>query len=135
MITADSSVWIDYFGGRATPATQQLDAVLDDSSHDVVLLDLVLMEVLRGFRLDREWKLARDAFAALPVLNAGGEAVALKAAGLYRQLRSEGVTVRSSIDLMVGAWCIDNDCSLIHSDRDFAPMAGHGLQAWNPQGA
>lgn len=135
MITADSSVWIDYFGGRATPATQQLDAVLDDSSHDVVLLDLVLMEVLRGFRFDREWKLARDAFAALPVLNAGGEAVALKAAGLYRQLRSEGVTVRSSIDLMVGAWCIDNDCSLIHSDRDFAPMAGHGLQAWNPQGA
>ncbi len=135
MITADSSVWIDYFGGRATPATQQLDAVLDDSSHDVVLLDLVLMEVLRGFRVDREWKVARDAFAALPVLNAGGEAVALKAAGLYRQLRSEGVTVRSSIDLTVGAWCIDNDCSLIHSDRDFAPMAGHGLQAWNPQGA
>lgn len=135
MITADSSVWIDYFGGRATPATQQLDAVLDDSSHDVVLVDLVLMEVLRGFRFDREWKLARDAFAALPVLNAGGEAVALKAAGLYRQLRSEGVTVRSSIDLMVGAWCIDNDCSVIHSDRDFAPMAGHGLQAWNPQGA
>ena len=135
MITADSSVWIDYFGGRATPATQQLDAVLDDSSHDVVLLDLVLMEVLRCFRVDREWKVARDAFAALPVLNAGGEAVALKAAGLYRQLRSEGVTVRSSIDLTVGAWCIDNDCSLIHSDRDFAPMAGHGLQAWNPQGA
>ena len=71
MITADSSVWIDYFGGRATPATEQLDAVLDDSSHDVVLLDVVLMEVLRGFRFDREWQVARDAFAALPVLTAG----------------------------------------------------------------
>ena len=130
MITADSSVWIDYFAGSSNAATQQLDAVLDDSSHDVVLLDVVMMEVLRGFRFDREWRVARDAFAALSVHTAGGEKVAFKAAGLYRQLRSEGFTVRSSIDLMVGAWCIENDCSLIHSDRDFVPMSSHGLQFW-----
>ena len=134
MITADSSVWIDYFGGRATPATEQLDAVLDDSSHDVVLLDVVLMEVLRGFRFDREWQVARDAFAALPVLTAGGETVAMRAASLYRKLRSEGTTIRSSIDLLVGTWCIANQCGLIHSDRDFTPMVSHGLQVWSPQG-
>ena len=131
MITADSSVWIDYFAGRSTPASNELDAVLDDSSHDLVLLDVVMMEVLRGFRYDREWRVAKDAFSALPVQTAGGEKLAVKAAGLYRQLRSEGFTVRSSIDLMVGSWCIENDCTLIHSDRDFVPMAGHGLQVWN----
>ncbi len=130
MITADSSVWIDYFSGRSTSATQQLDAVLDDSSHDLVLLDVVMMEVLRGFRFDREWRVAKEAFTALQVQTAGGEKLAVKAAGLYRQLRSEGVTVRSSIDLMVGSWCIENDCTLIHSDRDFVPMSGHGLQFW-----
>lgn len=131
MITADSSVWIDYFAGRNTPASNELDAVLDDSSHDLVLLDVVMMEVLRGFRFDREWRVAKDAFSALSVQTAGGEKLAVKAAGLYRQLRSEGVTVRSPIDLMVGSWCIENDCTLIHSDRDFAPMAGHGLQVWS----
>ena len=131
MITADSSVWIDYFSGRSTVATQQLDAVLDDSGHDLVLLDVVMMEVLRGFRFDREWRFAKEAFAALPVQTAGGEKLAVKAAGLYRQLRSEGVTVRSSIDLMVGSWCIEKDCLLIQWDRDFAPMAGHGLQLWS----
>ncbi len=131
MITADSSVWIDYFAGRSTPASNELDAVLDDSSHDLVLLDVVMMEVLRGFRFDREWRVAKDAFNALPVQSAGGEKLAVKAAGLYRQLRSEGFTVRSSIDLMVGSWCIENDCTLIHSDRDFVPMAGHGLQVWS----
>jgi predicted nucleic acid-binding protein len=130
MITADSSVWIDYFAGRNTPASNELDAVLDDSSHDLVLLDVVMMEVLRGFRFDREWRVAKDAFSALPVQTAGGEKLAVKAAGLYRQLRSEGVTVRSSIDLMVGSWCIENDCTLIHGDRDFVPMAEHGLQFW-----
>ena len=131
MITADSSVWIDYLAGRSTAATTQLDAVLDDSSHDIVLLDVVLMEVLRGFRFDHEWRMARNAFAALPVLTAGGETVASKAASMYRSLRSEGVTVRSSIDLLIGAWCIENDCSLIHSDRDFDAMPSHGLQFWS----
>ncbi len=130
MITADSSVWIDYFCGRHSPATVRLDAVLDDSSHDLVLLDVVLMEVLRGFRFDHEWRVAHEAFAALSVQTAGGEVVARKAATLYRSLRAEGVTVRSSIDLLVGAWCIENDCGLIHNDRDFLPMARHGLQAW-----
>ena len=131
MITADSSVWIDYLGGRNTRAATQLDAVLDDSSHDIVLLDVVLMEVLRGFRFDHEWRVAKNAFAALPVLNAGGEAVASKAASMYRSLRSEGVTVRSAIDLLIGAWCIEHECSLIHSDRDFNAMNGHGLQFWS----
>ena len=132
MITADSSVWIDYLGGRNTPAASQLDAVLDDSSHDIVLLDVVLMEVLRGFRFDHEWRVAKDAFTVLPVHTAGGEVVATKAASMYRSLRSEGVTVRSSIDLLVGAWCIENECSLIHSDRDFDAMPTHGLQFWSP---
>ena len=131
MITADSSVWIDYFAGRSTPASNELDAVLDDSSHDLVLLDVVMMEVLRGFRYDREWRVAKDAFSALPVQMAGGDDLAVKAAGLYRRLRSEGFTVRSSIDLMVGSWCIENDCTLMHSDRDFVPMSEHGLQVWS----
>ena len=131
MITADSSVWIDYLGGRSTRAATQLDAVLDDSSHDIVLLDVVLMEVLRGFRFDHEWRVAKDAFAVLPVHTAGGEVVATKAASMYRSLRSEGVTVRSSIDLLIGAWCIEHGCSLIHSDRDFDAIPGHGLQIWS----
>jgi predicted nucleic acid-binding protein len=131
MITADSSVWIDYFNGRSTMAVGQLDAVLDDSSHDVVVLDVVLMEVLRGFQFDREWRLAHDSMMALPVVAAGGQKLALKAVALYRGLRSQGDTIRSSIDLMIGAWCIENHCSLIHSDRDFVPMVASGLQVWS----
>jgi len=128
MMTVDSSVWIGYLNGRDTPGTRALDAALDDSSNELVMLDLVLMEVLRGFRHDREWDLARQMFAPLPVATAGGEAVALRAAGLYRELRGVGTTVRSSIDLMVGAWCIENDCPLLHEDRDFDGM--RGLVPW-----
>ena len=130
MITADSSVWIDYLAGRSTPKARVLDNVLEDSSRDVVLLDVVLMEVLRGFRFEHEYKLANQVLSALPIQTAGGESVARSAAVLYRLLRKEGITVRSPIDLLVGSWCIHAGCALIHNDRDFAPMQQHGLQAF-----
>lgn len=133
MITADSSVWIDYLGGRETPKAQLLDEVLDDSSHDLVLLDVVLMEVLRGCRHDHEWRLANQALSDLPVHTAGGDVVARSAAALYGQLRKTGFTVRSPIDLLVGSWCISTGCELIHNDRDFVPMQQNGLLAFRSE--
>jgi len=122
VITADSSIWIDYFRGASTPHTEVLDDVLNDSSHELVLLDVVLMEVLRGFRYPHELRLAKQALSALPVVTAGGEEVAVLAADIYRDLRHKGLTVRSPIDLLVGAWCIRNECDLIQSDRDYDGM-------------
>jgi predicted nucleic acid-binding protein len=134
VITADSSVWIGYLNGQDSPQAAALDAALDDSANEIVLLDLVLLEVLRGFRGEREWRLARNLFSPLPVFTAGGESVALAAASMYRQLRRKGVTVRSSVDLLIGTWCIQNDCLLIHKDRDFDGMETlHGLQTWRSQ--
>ena len=130
MITADSSVWIDYLKGVDTTQSQLLDNVLNDSSRDFVLLDVVLMEVLRGYRFEHEWQLANRLLSRLSVQTAGGEKTARSAAALYRQLRKTGITVRSPIDLLVGSWCIESGCALIHNDRDFAPMEQHGLQAF-----
>jgi predicted nucleic acid-binding protein len=128
MITIDSSVWIDYFRGARTLQTNAVDTLFDDSSNDVIVLDVVLMEVLRGFRHTHEFAMADRLLSALPIITAGGEDVARAAAHMYRQLRGVGVTVRSSIDLLVGAWCIRERCALVHNDRDFAPMqAHHGL--------
>jgi len=122
VITADSSIWIDYFRGGATAQTEALDTVLNDSAQELVLLDVVLMEVLRGFRFPHELRLAKQALSALPVVTAGGETVALLAADIYRALRQKGRTVRSPIDLLVGAWCIHNDCDLVQNDRDYDGM-------------
>ncbi len=124
MITVDSSVWIEHFRGQATPAVARLRALLQEGVEDIVLLDLVLMEVLRGFVHDRDWRLARAALAALPLAAAGGETVAVRAADLYRRQRRRGITIRSAIDLMVAAWCIEHGCALLHADRDFDGIDG-----------
>jgi len=131
MITVDASVWIDYFNGQTTPQTDLLDDLLDKGSNELVLLDLVLMEVTRGFRYDRELATAQRILSFIPVMNAGGRALALEAAAHFRALRRVGITVRGAVDLMVGAWCIANDVVLLHSDRDFVGMAEHrGLSIW-----
>ena len=133
MITADGRVWIDYLAGRMPPKAQLLDQILEDSSRDVVLLDVVLMDVLRICRFEHEWRLTNEALSDLPVQIAGGKKTARSAAALYRQLRKTGITVRSPIDLLVGSCCIQSDCALIHNVRDLTPSQEHGLQAFTPE--
>jgi predicted nucleic acid-binding protein len=123
MITVDSSVWIDYLKGTNTSQTKQLDTMLGDSSLDFVILDVVLMEVLRGIRSDHEYKNTQVALTALPVHQAGGEKLATHAAQIYRKLRRDGQTVRSSIDLLLASWCLHSDADLLHNDRDFAVIS------------
>jgi predicted nucleic acid-binding protein len=131
VLVVDSSVWIDFFNGRNSVARYELRRLLDDGHTRLVVPDLVLYEVLRGFREERALRQARVLLQTLHVEDCGGENLALAAAGHYRHLRARGITVRSSIDVMVAAFCIENDYLLLHSDRDYDALAAHrGLRVW-----
>jgi len=131
VLVVDSSVWIDFFIDRPTAACDELDRLLADGQTRLVVPDLVLYEVLRGFREERALRQARLLLQTLSIEPCGGEALALAAAEHYRHLRARGITVRSSIDVMVAAFCIENDYLLLHSDRDYDAMAMHrGLRVW-----
>ncbi len=131
MLVVDSSVWIDYFADRPVAACDELDRLLQDGHTRLVVPDLVLYEVLRGFRHERAMRQARLLLLTLSVESCGGEDVALAAAEHYRHLRARGITVRSSIDVMIAAFCIEQDYLLLHSDRDFDAIAAHrGLRVW-----
>ncbi|CAM5780424.1 PIN domain nuclease [Ottowia pentelensis] len=131
MLVVDSSVWIDFFADRPTAACDELDRLLQDGQTRLVVPDLVLYEVLRGFRHERAMRQARLLLLTLSVEPCGGEDIALAAAEHYRHLRVRGITVRSSIDVMIAAFCIDRDYLLLHGDRDYDAMAAHrGLRVW-----
>lgn len=128
MILVDSSVWIDYFRGKATAQTDRLDALL--GSEPVAIGDLILAEVLQGFAGDRDFNLARRLLTSLVVLDIGGREVALAAARNFRRLRALGVTVRKTIDTLIATRCIVDGMSLLYSDRDFDPFVKHlGLRS------
>jgi len=120
MILVDSSVWIDYFNGKKTPQTDWLDASLGKATF--IMGDFVLTEVLQGFQSDKAFKIARDFLLAMPFMEMGGRALALQSALHYRTLRRKGVTVRKTIDVMIGTFCIDYGLPLLYDDRDFDPM-------------
>jgi len=54
-----------------------------------------------------------------------GDTVAIAAARNFRALRRRGITIRKTIDLLIGTWCIANRTPLLHNDGDFRPMARH----------
>lgn len=78
MLVVDSSVWIDYFADRPVAACDELDRLLQDGRTRLVVPDLVLYEVLRGFRHERAMRQARLLLLTLSVESCGGEDVALQ---------------------------------------------------------
>ncbi len=120
MILVDSSVWIDYFNGNSTPQTDWLDSALGKTP--IVIGSLIVTEVLQGFPNDKDFRIARDLLLKIPFLSMGEKDLAVESAMNYRRLRKKGVTVRKTIDVMIGTFCIYNKLTLLHSDRDFDPM-------------
>ena len=131
MLVVDSSVWIDFFRGSDEPAAGMLGELLDHGEVRLVVPDLVLFEVLRGFRHERDHRQARQLMQTLDVEDTASHALALAAAAHYRSLRAEGITVRSAVDVLVAAFCIERDYALLHRDRDYAHFEDRrGLRSW-----
>ena len=123
MILVDSSVWIDYFNGVATPQADKLDGLL--GREPLAIGDLILTEVLQGFTDDRDFVKARRLLTSFTIVQIGGPEIAIVAAQHFRYLRKRGVTVRKTIDTMIATRCIESGYDLLHSDRDFEPFVQH----------
>lgn len=127
MILVDSSVWIDYFRGVATPQSDRLDSLL--GVEPLAIGDLILAEVLQGFSSERDFKQVRKSLDAFTRVELGGKDIAIQAARNFRALRGLGITVRKTIDTIIATRCIESGYMLLHSDRDFDAFETHlGLQ-------
>jgi predicted nucleic acid-binding protein len=128
VILVDSSVWIAHLRGSWTVATAKLEAAV---RHEIILVgDLILLEVLQGARDEAHAaRLERGLrqFDVVPLLDAE---LAPRAGRNYRRLRDIGISIRKTADIIIGTFCIEHRCALLHDDRDFAPMEEHlGLVA------
>jgi predicted nucleic acid-binding protein len=130
MIVVDSSVWIDFFNGRPTSEADALNELLGE--RPIVVGDLTMVEVLSGFRRDEDYRKARAVLERCEFRPMVGREVALAAATNCRHLRKMSVTVRKTIDVLIGTFCIVNQLPLLHSDRDFDALEEHlGLAVWH----
>jgi predicted nucleic acid-binding protein len=123
MLVVDSTVWVDLFRGYATRHVSILRVEL--TRQRVLVGDLVMHEVLRGFRTDAVARLVAHQLDHFAFATMGGREIAARAADHYRRLRSMGITVRKTVDLLIGTFCIERGLPLLHADRDYEPMAAH----------
>jgi len=121
VILVDTSVWVDYFNGVENKQTESLDQILSEQS--VLVGDIILAEILQGFDSDKDFRLAKQALDPLDCVHLGGKSLAIKAASNFRLLRSKGVTIRKTVDMLIGSWCIEHDVELLHNDKDFDQIA------------
>lgn len=121
MILVDTSVWIDYFNGVENRQTEILDRILSEQS--VLIGDIILTEILQGFDSDKDYRLAKQALDPLDCVHLGGKSLAIEAASNFRHLRSKGITIRKTVDMLIASWCIEHDVELLHNDKDFDRIA------------
>jgi predicted nucleic acid-binding protein len=122
MVLVDTSVWVDFFAGKDLPHVERLERLIAEGE-DLCICGIVLAEVLQGIRDDRQHRKTRQYLDDLLYLDLPKE-VYLKAADIYRSLRSRGVTIRNTVDCLIAAACIQHGATLLHNDRDFGAIGG-----------
>ena len=128
MVVVDTSVWIDFFKDRDTAQTETLQDLL--GLELLAAGDIILTEVLQGFRSDREFRLAKERLSTFEIFEMLGFENAIRSAQNYRALRKRGITIRKTADVMIATFCIEENHSLLYSDADFDPFVEHlGLRA------
>lgn len=123
MIVVDSSVWIAHLRNIDSPSVDKLRNL--DEPQEILVGDLILLEVLQGARDEHHARLIERnlrEFAVVPMLD---PETAVEAARNHRLLRRRGITIRKTIDMIIGTFCIRGGHALLHDDRDFEPMVHH----------
>jgi predicted nucleic acid-binding protein len=117
LVIVDSSVWVDFLNGVTIPETEWLDLHLDRER--IGLTTIILTEVLQGLRDDREALAVQTELLKFEIIDLVDAALATEAAHNHRRLRKAGRTVRGTVDVLIATYCIREQHSLLHRDRDF----------------
>lgn len=119
MILVDTSVLIDYFRGSDNKYVKALDAIIDNKI-PFGINDFIFQELLQGSKTEKEFKIQKEYLETIPFyyLQNGNDSYA-DAAYLNFLCRKSGVTIRSTIDLLIVQTAIENNLFLMHNDKDF----------------
>ncbi len=123
MVIVDTSIWIDYFNGNDNKHTDILDRGLIDGV--VAIGDLIFLEILQGFKDDKDYHLAKKTLSTLEQYEMFGVSQAIVSAENYRKLRKKGITIRKTADVIIATFCIENKLPLLFLDKDFQPFVTH----------
>ncbi|QQO10389.1 type II toxin-antitoxin system VapC family toxin [Breznakiella homolactica] len=123
MILVDTSVLIGYFKGAVGKAYQQFDEIIENNV-PFGINNVIYQEILQGSKTEKEFDELKEYLQTVLFYDIhNGNHSYEKAAFMYFKCRKAGVTVRSSIDLIIAQTAIENNLYLLHSDNDFVNIS------------
>ena len=118
MILVDTSIWIDFLRGENSAERRMLHELIEDEK-DISITGIILTEILQGIKEDRMFQTTRDYLLEFPIYEPKNVGTYINAAWIYGECRKKGKTIRSTVDCIIAAICLENDLSILHKDRDY----------------
>lgn len=134
-LVVDSSVWIDFFNKKTSVEIEHLKNLLLSIrwTSPVTILPVIMQEVLQGIESNQHYNTIKENLEGFEFIQYNPYEFSIKAAGIYRNLRTKGITIRKANDCLIAALCIDFDLPLLHNDKDFDNIAKHtSLKIYKP---
>jgi predicted nucleic acid-binding protein len=124
-IIADTSIWSLALTRHALSSKPEIEVLrkLIEQGENIFLLGIILQEILQGVKEPSMFKRIREHFDAFPLLEITRE-IYVKAAELKNHLGKNGIQT-GTIDALIAAAAISNECYLFTSDKDFTHIAKH----------
>jgi hypothetical protein len=121
-VLVDSSVWIAYFTGVASPEADHLDTLLGRSP--LLVADQTMTEVLHGLPDELHRRQAKEALGLFWRVELSGFDLAEKAAVNYHTLHARGLLVRTA-QCRLATFCIDQGYALLHASEGYEAFERH----------
>lgn len=119
----DTSVWIDFFRQRKTPAVDKFYSLLD-TPDNYGITEFIFQEILQGALHEKDFQCLADYLISQRLFRPKYEFESYRqAAYLYFSCRRKGITIRSTIDCLIAQTAIEHNLILLHSDKDFPRIA------------
>jgi predicted nucleic acid-binding protein len=118
MIIVDTSVWIDFLRGENSIERQMLHKLIENDE-EISITGIILTEILQGIKEDKKYRLVTNYLSEFPIYEPSGINTYIEAARIFKECRNNGKTIRSTIDCIIAAICLENDLPVLHKDRDY----------------
>lgn len=123
MILVDTSVLIDFFKGNYSSKTELLRNIIARKI-PYGICSLVYMELLQGAKNQKEYEILKEYLSTQVFYELKHEHISYEAAARnYLKCRQNGITVASTIDMVIAQIAIENNLALLHDDSDYSHMA------------
>jgi predicted nucleic acid-binding protein len=123
MILVDTSIIIGYFKGLEGEPYTVFDELLA-GEEPLGIENHIYQEVLQGAKSNKEFLQLKEFLNTFSFYNLFWEKKSYENASLiYMKCRRAGITIRSTIDVIIVETAIENNLVLLHDDNDFVQMA------------